>query len=475
MPDVRPSEGRLSNRRRTSILITCCLSIFIVMVDSTGVNLALPSISREMGASTSQLQWVIDAYLLVLASLMLLSGSMADRLGRRRIFSLGLLLFGLGSALCSVATGPAMLIATRALQAIGGSMLNPVAMAIITNTYPDARRRARAIGVWGAVVGIGMATGPLLGGLLVDAVNWRAVFWVNIPVVVAALILVHLIVPESRGTAGRRVDVGGQLLGILVMATLSFAIITGGEQGFDHIQVLASAAIGALALAAFILVERHAAEPLLDLRYFRSVPFSAATVVAVLLFMAFSGFMFVATLYLQDDLGKSPLHAGLLTMPIALGNALLAPVSGRIVGRRGPRPSMVAGAVALAVGGVMLTLLGPSTPLWYFVLAGFFVGGANGVTNSAITSTAVSGMPAARSGVAASIASTGRQVGQSLGVAILGASLNTGLTSHAAFTDAARPGWFMIIGLALAIGALGVISGSSRARDSEARITGTFS
>jgi MFS family permease len=429
MPDVRPSEGRLSNRRRTSILITCCLSIFIVMVDSTGVNLALPSISREMGASTSQLQWVIDAYLLVLASLMLLSGSMADRLGRRRIFSLGLLLFGLGSALCSVATGPAMLIATRALQAIGGSMLNPVAMAIITNTYPDARRRARAIGVWGAVVGIGMATGPLLGGLL----------------------------------------------GILVMATLSFAIITGGEQGFDHIQVLASAAIGALALAAFILVERHTAEPLLDLRYFRSVPFSAATVVAVLLFMAFSGFMFVATLYLQDDLGKSPLHAGLLTMPIALGNALLAPVSGRIVGRRGPRPSMVAGAVALAVGGVMLTLLGPSTPLWYFVLAGFFVGGANGVPNSAITSTAVSGMPAARSGVAASIASTGRQVGQSLGVAILGASLNTGLTSHAAFTDAARPGWFMIIGLALAIGALGVISGSSRARDSEARITGTFS
>lgn len=429
MPDVRPSEGRLSNRRRTSILITCCLSIFIVMVDSTGVNLALPSISREMGASTSQLQWVIDAYLLVLAPLMLLSGSMADRLGRRRIFSLGLLLFGLGSALCSVATGPAMLIATRALQAIGGSMLNPVAMAIITNTYPDARRRARAIGVWGAVVGIGMATGPLLGGLL----------------------------------------------GILVMATLSFAIITGGEQGFDHIQVLASAAIGALALAAFILVERHTAEPLLDLRYFRSVPFSAATVVAVLLFMAFSGFMFVATLYLQDDLGKSPLHAGLLTMPIALGNALLAPVSGRIVGRRGPRPSMVAGAVALAVGGVMLTLLGPSTPLWYFVLAGFFVGGANGVTNSAITSTAVSGMPAARSGVAASIASTGRQVGQSLGVAILGASLNTGLTSHAAFTDAARPGWFMIIGLALAIGALGVISGSSRARDSEARITGTFS
>lgn len=429
MPDVRPSEGRLSNRRRTSILITCCLSILIVMVDSTGVNLALPSISREMGASTSQLQWVIDAYLLVLASLMLLSGSMADRLGRRRIFSLGLLLFGLGSALCSVATGPAMLIATRALQAIGGSMLNPVAMAIITNTYPDARRRARAIGVWGAVVGIGMATGPLLGGLL----------------------------------------------GILVMATLSFAIITGGEQGFDHIQVLASAAIGALALAAFILVERHTAEPLLDLRYFRSVPFSAATVVAVLLFMAFSGFMFVATLYLQDDLGKSPLHAGLLTMPIALGNALLAPVSGRIVGRRGPRPSMVAGAVALAVGGVMLTLLGPSTPLWYFVLAGFFVGGANGVTNSAITSTAVSGMPAARSGVAASIASTGRQVGQSLGVAILGASLNTGLTSHAAFTDAARPGWFMIIGLALAIGALGVISGSSRARDSEARITGTFS
>lgn len=474
MPTASHASQDLSGRRRTSILVTCCLSVFIVTIDSTAVNLALPSISRDMGASTSQLQWVIDAYLLVLASLMLLSGSMADRLGRRRVFSLGLLMFGLGSALCSAAVSPGMLIATRALQAIGGSMLNPVAMSIVTNTYPNPRQRARAIGVWGAVVGIGMATGPLIGGALVDAIDWRAVFWVNIPVVVVALVLVHVIVPESVGTAGRRVDVVGQVLGILTMAALSYAIITGGEKGFGHILVLISGAIGIVALLAFIAAEKRTAEPLLDLHYFHSIPFTAATVVAVLLFLGFSGFMFVATLYLQDDLGQSPLRAGLLTMPVALGNALLAPVSGRMVGRWGPRPSMVSGAVGLAVGGVMLTFLGAGTPLWYFVLAGFFIGGANGVANSAITNTAVSGMPAAQSGVAASIASTGRQVGQSLGVAILGASLNAGLTGHAAFTDAARPGWFIVIGVAVVIGLLGALAGSPRARASEASVVAQF-
>lgn len=465
----------LSPRRRYSILATCCLSILIVMIDSTGVNLALPSIAREMHASTSELQWVIDSYLLVLASLMLLSGSTADRVGRRRIFSLGLVLFGLGSALCSLSTTPGMLVTMRCLQAIGGSMLNPVAMSIITNTFPDRAERARAIGTWGAVVGIGMAAGPLIGGALVDAAGWRAVFWVNIPVIITALVLVHRIVPESVGDGSRGVDVIGQLLAILALGALSFAIITGGEKGFGHPLVLVSAVVGLAAVIAFIAVESRVAEPLLDLRYFRSVPFSAATMVAVLLFLGFSGFMFVATLYLQDDLRISPLHAGLIIMPAALGNALLAPVSGRMVGRWGPRPSMVSGAALLAAGGVMLIGLGAGSPLWYFAIAGFLIGASNGVTNSAITTTAVSGMPLAHSGVAASIASTARQVGQSLGVAVLGASLNTGLMGGARFTDAARPGWFIVVGAAVAIGALGVVSGSARARATEQRVTAGFS
>src|SRR3954447_21832825 len=217
--------------RRRLVLATCCLSIFIVSLDNPIVNVALPSIRRDLDASVSELQWVIDAYTLVLAGLLMVSGSMADRIGRAKVFRLGLTLFSLGSLLCSVAPGPEALIACRALQAVGGSMLNPVAMSIIRNTFTDARERVQAIGIWGAVVGLSMALGPLVGGTLVAAIDWRAIFWVNVPVGVVAIVLTRRFVPESRAARPRAVDLLGQILVVVVLVALIYAIIEGAGAG----------------------------------------------------------------------------------------------------------------------------------------------------------------------------------------------------------------------------------------------------
>src|SRR3954447_18880741 len=217
MPDTASfprttADPRASRRGRLVVLAICCMSIFVVSLDNTIVNVALPSIRGELGASVTQLQWVVDAYTVVLASLLVLSGSIADRVGRARIFSVGLVLFTLGAVLCSAAATASWLIAFRAVQALGGSMLNPVAMSIIRNTFTDDRERAQAIGVWGGVVGLSMALGPLLGGGLIAAAGWPAIFWVNAPIGVMAVVLVHRFVPESRALTARRVDAVGQVL-----------------------------------------------------------------------------------------------------------------------------------------------------------------------------------------------------------------------------------------------------------------------
>ena len=217
----------LSPRRRLLVLAICCSSLFIVGLDVTIVNIALPSIKTDLHASVSGLQWTLDAYTVVLASLLMLAGSTADRLGRRRVFQTGLLLFTLASGLCSIAPSLGWLIAFRMLQAVGGSMLNPVAMSIITNTFTDPRERARAIGVWGGVVGISLALGPVIGGGLVESVGWRSIFWINIPVGLAAVVLASRFVPESRAPHPRRLDPVGQVLVIAVLASVTYAIIEG--------------------------------------------------------------------------------------------------------------------------------------------------------------------------------------------------------------------------------------------------------
>ena len=268
------------------VLAICCMSILLVSLDNTIVNVALPTIHRDLDASLSQLQWIVDAYTVVLATLLILSGSIADRIGRKRVFAVGLGLFSVGSLLCSAAPSPGWLIAFRALQGVGGSMLNPVAMSIIRNVFTDPRERAQAIGVWGGVVGISMALGPVLGGALTDAAGWRSIFWINVPIGILAIVLVARVVPESRAARPRRLDPIGQVLAMVFLATLTYAIIEAGDAGWGSTRVQVSAILAAASIIGFVAHERRAPEPLIDLRFFRSVPFTGATLTAIAAFIA---------------------------------------------------------------------------------------------------------------------------------------------------------------------------------------------
>ncbi|WP_067461925.1 MFS transporter [Actinomadura macra] len=468
----------LSPRRRLLVLGICCLSLLIVSLDNTILNVALPSLQRDFHASLSGLQWTIDAYLIVLASLLILAGSTADRIGRRRVFQTGLTLFVTGSVLCSLAPSLGWLVAARVVQAIGGSMLNPVAMSIITNVFTEPRERARAIGVWGGVVGLSMAMGPLVGGLLVDSVGWRAIFWLNLPIGAAALVLTALFVPESRASRPRRPDPLGQGLVIVTLATLTFAIIEVPELGWTAPAVAGGVLVAAAALVAFVAHARRADEPLIDLRFFRSVPFSGATVIAVSSFAALGGFLFVNSLYLQNVRGLSALHAGLVLLPMAAMTAVFGPLSGRLVGARGPRPSLQIAGAAMLASGLMFALFDAETGTATLFFAYVLFGIGFGMVNAPITNTAVSGMPRSQAGVAAAVASTSRQVGQALGVAVMGAVLAAGTGSGqgevSRFVAAARPAYWVLAGCAAAVLVLGTLTTGRRAARSAARVSALF-
>jgi EmrB/QacA subfamily drug resistance transporter len=454
------SAPQLSDRRRLVILAICCMSLLIVSMDNTIVNVALPSIRRDLHASLSGLQWTIDAYTIVLASLLLLSGSTADRLGRRRIFQTGLLVFAAGSLLCSLAPSLEWLIAARAVQAVGGSMLNPVAMSIITNVFTDPRERARAIGAWGAVVGVSLALGPIVGGALTDAVGWRSIFWINVPIGLVAVILTALFVPESRAPRPRRVDPLGQVLVIVALASLTYAIIEAPSAGWSSMQTIGLFVLSAFALATLVVHEPRREDPLIDPRFFRSAPFSGAAVSAICAFAGFSGFLFVNTLYLQDVRGFSALEAGLCTLPMALAAMACSPLSGRAVGGRGPRlPLFIAGSCMFA-GGALLSGLTADTPLALLLASYAIFGVGFGTVNAPITYAAVSGMPNNQAGVAAAVASTSRQVGQTLGVAVTGSILATatarGIDTHLA--SASHTAWWVIAACGAAVVAVGAVT-----------------
>ncbi|HUA42228.1 MAG TPA: MFS transporter [Streptosporangiaceae bacterium] len=461
----------LSHRRRLLILAICCMSLFIVGLDVTVVNVALPSIGHELHAGVSGLQWTIDAYTLVLASLLMLSGSTADRVGRRRTFQTGLAIFTLGSLLCSLAPGLGWLVAFRMLQAIGGSMLNPVAMSIITNTFIEPRERARAIGVWGGVVGLSMALGPVVGGLLVESVGWRGIFWVNVPVGIAAIVLTALFVPESKAPRARRLDPVGQLLVIVLLASLVYGLIEGPGAGWTSAKILTSFGLAAAALIALALYEPRRPEPLIDLRFFRSAPFSGAVAIAICAFAGLGGFLLVNTLYLQDVRGYSPLLAGIYTLPMAAMVAICSPLSGRLVGSRGTRPSLIVAGIGIAGAGLILTHVTTGSPILLLVISYILFGIGFGAVNAPITNSTVSGMPRAQAGVAAGVASTSRQVGSSLGVAVIGSATISALhgpfRSH--FAAATHVGWWILAGCGAAVFALGLLVSGSWARETAQR------
>jgi EmrB/QacA subfamily drug resistance transporter len=460
----------LSSRRRYGILAICCMSLLIVGMDSFIVNVALPSIRASLHTSVSGLQWTIDAYTLVLASLLMLAGSTGDRIGRRRTFQAGLITFTLGSLLCSVAPSLGWLIAARILQAVGGAALNPVAMSIITNVFTDRRERARAIGVWGGVIGISLGLGPVVGGLLTETIGWRSIFWINIPIGLTAVVLAARFVPESRAPKARRVDPVGQALVTLILATLTYAIIEGPGHGWASVEIVTLFVLSAAALLALLVYEPRRTEPLIDTRFFRSAPFSGATVIAVLTFSAFGTFLFLNTLYLQDVRGYSALVAGLTTLPMAAVAFVVAPLSGRLVGARGPRPSLMAAGAAMLASGLLMVHLSPHTPLVMLLAAYLLFGFGFGAVNSPITNTAVSGMPVEQAGVAAAVASTSRQIGSSLGVAIAGSIVGVAAgTVGRGFTAATHPAWWVVAASGAAVAVLGSVTTGRWAQATAAR------
>ncbi|MFE6778319.1 MFS transporter [Streptomyces sp. NPDC057702] len=469
--------------RRWLVLAICCLSLLIVSLDVTALNVALPSIQDDLGSSVSGLQWTVDGYTLVLASLLMFSGSLADRVGRRRVFQAGLVVFTTASVLCSLAPGLGWLVAARVLQAVGGSMLNPVAMSIISNVFADSRERARAIGVWSGVVGISMAAGPIIGGALVQAAGWRAVFWINLPIGLAALALTQRYVPESRAARPRRVDPLGQLLVIVLLATLTYAIIESPTGGWGSPLVTTCAITALGALLALLWHEPRRADPLIDLRLFRSVPFSGATVTAVAAFFSMGGFLFVSSLYLQNVRQLEPVRAGLFLLPMAAMALVCAPLSGRIVAARGPRLPLVAAGAALAASATLQALTYSahlSLAVLFSAYALFGIG--FGMVNAPITNTAVGSLPRSQAGVAAAMASTSRQLGQALGVAVIGALMATGAhpattgtgaadtaVDAAAFTDAGRTAWWLIAGCGGAILLIGTLTSGRWAQSTAQR------
>jgi EmrB/QacA subfamily drug resistance transporter len=411
-------------------------------------------------AGISGLQWTVSAYTLVMASLLMFSGSTGDRLGRRRTFVIGLSVFSLGSLLCSLAPSVGLLVAFRVLQAVGGSMMNPVAMSIITNTFTDPRERAQAVGVWGAVFGISMALGPVMGGALVSSVGWRAIFLLNLPIGLAAIFLTLRFIPESKAPRPRRFDPVGQLLVIVLLATVTYGIIEAPSRGWSSAVILAAFAASAAALVALLSYEPRRADPLVDLRFFRSIPFASSITMSVAAFAAFGGFLFLNTLYLQETRGFSPVQAGLATVPIAAMIVVVSPLSGRIVGRHGPRVPLVISGVCLVIACAMLAGLDPATPFSRLLAAYVIFGIGFGFVNAPITNAAVSGMPRAQAGVASAIATTSRQFGQTLGVAVVGAIIASG---------ASRAGWWTLTGCGGLVLALGLLATTGRAKASARR------
>ncbi|MBV9513183.1 MAG: MFS transporter [Mycobacteriaceae bacterium] len=458
-------------RRKAIILTSCCLSLLIVSMDATIVNVAMPAIRTQLGASPAQLQWVIDIYTLVLASLLLLAGATADRFGRRRVFQIGLTVFAAGSLLCSLAPSVHALIGARFVQAIGGSMLNPVAMSIITQVFTGRVERARAVGIWGAVVGISMALGPMVGGALIEYVDWRAVFWINLPICVAAIVLTAVFVPESRSSTMRDLDPIGQGLAVTFLFGVVFVLIQGPELGWTSVLALVISAVAIGAFAAFLRYESRRHDPFIDLRFFRSVPFSSATVIAVCAFATYGAFLFMMSLYLQGERHFSAVHTGLIYLPIALGALVFSPLSGRLVGRVGARPSLLAAGVLLTTATVLLSGLTATTPVSHLVAIFAVFGIGFAMINAPITTAAVSGMPTDRAGAASAVASTSRQVGVSIGVALCGSLAGAALaTPNLDFAVAARPLWWACAGLTTLITALGIISTSSRAVGTAERV-----
>jgi MFS transporter, DHA2 family, methylenomycin A resistance protein len=406
---------------RRLVLVVMCAGLFLVQLDVSIVNVALPSIRGDLRPSAAGLQWVVDGYAIALASLMLAGGTIGDLHGHRRVVLAGLAIFGVASLAAGAAPSTAVLVGARVVQGVGAALLLPGTLAIVTHAFPGDAERARAIGVWAAVAGLSLPAGPVAGGLLVAGPGWRWVFLVNLPVVAAAAVLTARLVRESADPRGRRIDVPGVALGALVLAATTFALIDAGHAGARSPAVVAAVVVAVAAALALLAVERRTARPMLPLELFRRRRFTIANAVAAAMNLGTLGSIYVLTLFLQVVQRRTPLDAGLAVVPLFAPVAALAPVSGRLTGRFGPRGPMVAGLLVAAAGLALLARTDAATPYTGLLPAFLLWGGGLGLLTSAVVAAAVGAVEPERAGLASAVNNTARQAGGAIGIAALGA------------------------------------------------------
>jgi DHA2 family methylenomycin A resistance protein-like MFS transporter len=406
--------------RRWSTLAPVCLGYFFVLLDVTVVNVALANMGSELGTSRDGLQWVVDGYALVLASLMLSAGDIGDLIGRRRVFVVGLLAFGASSVLCALAPTVPILVAGRALQGLGAAAILPTSLAIINHAFADSDERTKAIGFWAALGSLALVAGPLAGGALVDTLGWRAIFWLNVPLVAIAVGLTVALVRESSDPGERSIDVRGQLFAVGLLAGLVFFLIEGGRLGWAVPPVVTALVVALVSAVVFVRTELRRRHPMLQLGYFEDPTFSAANAGSGLMNLGTLGALFAFSIYLQQQQGESPIQAGLHILPWTGGLAVFAILGGRIAQRLGPRMPAGLGLLMTGVAFVVVALL-PTQDGAAALIALAFAGMGLGVATPALVSAATAAVPASRAGMAAAVNNTARQAGGAVGVALIGA------------------------------------------------------
>ncbi|MEA2245909.1 MAG: hypothetical protein QOH46_438 [Solirubrobacteraceae bacterium] len=412
----------LIHRRRWWTLAVLSISLVVISLDNTILNVALPAMAKGLGASSSQLQWVVDSYMLVFAGLLLTAGALGDRFGRRRALTAGLVVFGVGSVLAALSSDASQVIASRALMGAGGALIMPSTLSILTAVFP-AEERPKAIGAWAAVAGLGIALGPVAGGWLVEHADWHWVFLVNVPIVVAALALGRRLVPESRDPEPSAIDVRGALLSTLGLGALIYGLIEAPAHGWTAAPILGAFAIAGLALVAFAAWELHTRNPMLDVRLFRNRRFSAASAAIALAFFGLFGVLFFTTQYLQNVHGFDPFQAGLWSLPVAAGLAVGGPLGARVGVAVGAK-AIVSGGLAILAGGLVLySGVGPESGFAAIGGAEAILGLGIGLAMATATDSIMGTLPPERASVGSAMNDTLRQVGGSLGVAILGSLL----------------------------------------------------
>jgi EmrB/QacA subfamily drug resistance transporter len=411
--------------RRWWTLAVLCVSLLVIVIDNTIVNVALPTLVRDLGSSISELQWVVDAYSLVFAGLLLTAGTLGDRYGRKGALLAGLAVFGLASGAAAFASDVDQLIGARAVMGIGAALIMPATLSILTNVFTDARERAIAIGLWSGVAGIAVAAGPVAGGFLLEHFWWGSVFVVNVPIVVVAVAVVHFLVPTSRNPVAHPIDWVGAVLSAVGLVALVWGVIEAPHQGWTSQPVLVAFAIAAVAAALFVRQELRAPFPMFNVRFFRNARFTAASVTLMLTFFALIGFVFLATQYLQFVLGYTPLQAGVRTLPFALAMIVVAPLSAKFVERLGTKRIVVGGMLVFTVGLLVASTSTVTSGYPPVAIAMVLLGIGSGLVMAPATDSIMGSLPPEHAGVGSAMNDTTRELGAALGVAVIGSVMSS--------------------------------------------------